>query len=338
MRRTGYFGIILTMSILASVAVSCTGQKEIYRVEDGMVWNTSYHIVYKSEDVLTDSILKIFDEIDNSVSAFNENSTVSKINKNLSDSTDAHFRNVYSRSREISEATGGMFDPTLAPLIRAWGFGKGHEVNSDTLRIDSLLDLVGISKTTLKNNRLIKDNPNIEFNFSAIAKGYGVDCVADMFERNGVSDYLVEIGGEIRMAGKNDRNKVWAIGIDKPAITSSGAVEETVATLNITDAGVATSGNYRNYHVTDGGTFGHTISPVTGRPVQSDVISATVIAPTCMDADAIATSCMIVGRKKSLQLCDSLGYAVLLIDKDMKVFTNKIFRQLESTGKLGRLE
>lgn len=302
---------------------SCGPRGMKYRLDEGMAWNTAYHITYESEHDLSDSIIRIINEIDLSLSPFNASSVVSAVNANISDSVDAHFFRVYEMSRKINAVSGGFFDPTLAPLIRAWGFGQGHEVSADTLRLDSLLRLVGIGQTRLQGMRLVKDSPEIEFNFSAIAKGYGVDCVADMLERNGVSNYLVEIGGEIRASGVNPKGTDWKIGIDRPDSDSPSG--ESVLTLSLTDSGLATSGNYRNFHEAEGRRFGHTISPVTGRPVQTDVVSATVIAPTCMEADALATCCMVLGADKALALCDSLGVGVLLVSPDLTVITNDLF-------------
>lgn len=290
---------------------------------DGMVWNTMYHITYESDTDLSDSILYIFDEIDSSLSPFNQNSVVSAVNTNTSLDVDRHFQRVYEASRRINEESGGAFDPTLAPIIRAWGFGQGHEVSADTLYIDSLLNLVGIDKTELKGLKLTKSVPAIEFNFSAIAKGYGVDCVAEMLTRNRVDNFLVEVGGEIRASGLNPQGNSWTIGIDKPSAEAS--VGESIEKIRIGNEAVATSGNYRNYHENNGKQFGHTISPQTGRPIATDVISATVIAPSCMQADALATSCMVLGSVEGLQLCNRLNVAVMMIKPDMSIVTNQAF-------------
>ena len=302
---------------------SCSDKNQ-YRYEEGMVWNTLYHIKYQSAEPLGDSILAVLNEIDLSLSPFNENSVISKINVNVSDSADPHFVKVYNESRRINRATGGEFDPTLAPLIRAWGFGQGHSVSADTLRIDSLLQLVGITKTRLQGSKIIKDNPQIEFNFSALAKGYGVDCMAEMMERNGVENYLIEIGGEIRSAGVNQSGDKWSVGINRPEV--GAGLAEIVMNVYLNDAAVATSGNYRNYQEEGSKRFGHTISSATGRPIETDVISATVISPRCMEADAIATSCMVLGSSKALTLCDSLKLGCLLILKDMSTKENDRFR------------
>lgn len=311
------FGLILS---------GCTGEFK-YRSEEGMVWNTIYHITYDLDRDLTDSINKVFNEIDGSVSAFNPNSTVSQINANKREKTDLHFEKVYEESRRIFAASDSMFDPTLGPLITAWGFGKGHEPTADTLRLDALLKKVGLYKTNLVDGHLLfKDNPEIEFNFSALAKGYGVDCVAEMLERNGVVNYMVEIGGEIRTNGRNSRNGKWTIAVDKPDIQNNGNVREAVTTIEVYSAGIATSGNYRNYHTdAKGAVFGHTLSPKTGRPVKTDVISATVISDTSMEADAVATACMALGSEKALEMCKKLRVGVMLILDDYSVKTNKKF-------------
>lgn len=288
-----------------------------------MAWNTAYHITYESDTDLGDSILFVLNEIDISLSPFNINSTVSRINDNRASDIDFHFRKVYDESKIINKESKGAFDPTLGPVIRAWGFGEGHSISTDTLRLDSLLQLVGIGKTRIVDDKLIKENPEIEFNFSALAKGYGVDCIADMLSRNSVENFLVEVGGEIRTKGTNAKGKKWAVGIDRPVLENNyGDIRETIFVDN---AAVATSGNYRNYHVSNGQNFGHTISPATGRPVLTDVISATVLADTCMEADALATACMVLGSEEAINLCNRLNAGVFLIKSDDTTVSNTIF-------------
>lgn len=312
------------MMCLSLFTVSCSRLQ--YRMAEGIAWNTLYHITYESDRELADSIISVLDEIDYSLSPFNPNSGVSRINDNRSTEVDSHFVAVYNESRKINVASGGVFDPTLAPLIRTWGFGQGHEITSDTLRIDSLLNHVGINKTQLLDGQILKDDPAIEFNFSALAKGYGVDCIADMLERNGVDNYLVEVGGEIRAKGVNPKGDKWCIGVDRPSSESSPG--ETVMNLFIENGAVATSGNYRNYQQAEGGRIGHTISPKTGRPVATDVISATVVMPQCMEADALATACMILSPEEAIDLCTAQRAGCMLILKDMSVVSNPAFRSL----------
>lgn len=332
------------LSALTSLLGGCSSSGD-FRSAEGLVWNTVYHITYESDCDLNDSIATVFNEIDRSVSVFNDSSTVSRINRNETTLTDRHFRTVYNMSRKIHEAANGQFDPTLAPLIRAWGFGQGHTVSADTLRLDSLLRIVGIKKTSLKNDSIYKEDPNIEFNFSALAKGYGVDCIASMLERNGVSNYLVEVGGEIRASGVNRSGRQWTIGIDTPVPDEDKTDNSPMTTISVSDIGLATSGNYRNFQETSAsGTFGHTISPATGRPVATDLASVTIIVPSppqsrselqvtddafpCMTADAIATACMALGLEESQDLCARLRVAALFITADLKVITNPAYRAL----------
>lgn len=322
------FRHLFVLLLIQLCIVSCA-ERNNYRYEEGIAWNTAYHITYESERDLSDSILLVLDEINNSLSPFNKESVVSKINDNRSADTDFHFQKVYSTSREINTKTDGAFDPTLAPLIRAWGFGQGHEVSAnDTLRLDSMLSIVGITKTEIKDGKLFKKDPAVEFNFSAIAKGYGVDCIAKMLERNGVANYLVEVGGEIRVRGKNASGSKWGIGIDRPE--ENAAPGDIVQSLYIDSGAIATSGNYRNMQGAGKSRFGHTISPVTGRPVKTDVLSATIVAPTCIEADALATSCMVLGCERSLELCNSLKVGVMLIKSDMSVECNELFSRFMS--------
>ena len=171
-------------------------QKDLseWQQKDGLVWNTSFHITYRGSESLGDSALSVLARVGRSLSVFDSTSLVSRVNRQDSTLVDTDFIRVYVMSRKINRASDGAFDPTLSPLITAWGFGKGHKANADTTRIDSIMNYVGINKTHLHRDSIIKNDPRIEFNFSAIAKGYGCYAVAEMFEKNGVTDFLIEIG------------------------------------------------------------------------------------------------------------------------------------------------
>lgn len=309
---------ILRFNAISAIAcaslASCAG--ESWQREDGMIWNTSYHITYMGNAALADSVLKVLDEVGGSLSVFNPESLVSRINRADSLDTDAHFRAVYMMSQRVNKASRGMFDPTLSPLITAWGFGPGHSVNADTTAIDSVLQFVGMAKTRLEDDRIIKEDRRTQFNFSAVAKGYGCDAVAEMLRRNGVENFLVEIGGEITLAGHNPQNGKWRISIDAPVLNDSSPSHDSCAVIDISDCGVATSGNYRNFRKEGGQTLGHTLSPLTGRPVSTDILSATVIAPTCMEADAAATACMAAGSATAKEMLEKLGLEGLLVFPD----------------------
>ncbi len=305
---------VLLSAFVAVFLFSCA--KTRFQKTEGLIWNTSYHVTFDGDPTLADSIIVVLNDVGKSLNVFDSTSLVSRVNRLDTTIVDAHFKKVYNASMKAYTESNGMFDPTLSPLIAAWGFGKGHEPTADTLRITEIMEYVGMDKTHLQGDTLIKDNPNINFNFSAIAKGYACDAVAAMLRRNEVTNYLVEIGGEIAMGGVSPSMDQWRVSIDRPVESDSSIVHDASAILNITDAGMATSGNYRNFHKQNGVSIGHTISPKTGRPVATDVISATIIAPTAMEADAIATACMAAGSEEGKNLITSLNYEGLLILND----------------------
>lgn len=321
----------LASALVAAVILSgaSCGRKADYRTADGLVWNTTYHIVWDGPQQLTDSILRTLADVGAVLSVFDETSQVSRVNSDSAACVSPMFIEVYETSRRINAETGGKFDPTLAPLIQAWGFGKGHQCTADTARIDQLLRRVGITRTHLESDTLVKERPDIAFNFSAIAKGYGCDEVARMFERNGVGNYLVEIGGEIRAGGLSPRDSDWKVSIDKPSQQPGAPEHASQTVIEVSGCGVATSGNYRNFHKENGAVFGHTLDPVTGRPVATDVISATVVAETAMEADAYATACMVLGSRGSMSLAGKQNLAVMLILSDSTVISNDRFKKLE---------
>lgn len=299
-----------------------------YVTERGMIWNTTYNITFDGPEHLRDSIAKVLDEVGKSLSVFDPESTVSKVNEGNSVKVDSHFINVYSTSRDISRITGGMFDPTLSPIINAWGFGKGHTATADTLAIDSILIFTGIEKTRLNNGILEKDDIRTQFNFSAIAKGYGCDMVGAMFKRNGVSNYLVEIGGEIVAAGHRPGGGMWTISIDRPDSENGNTSHESQCIISLSESGLATSGNYRNFHRESGKIYGHTISPITGRPAQTDVLSVTVAAATAAEADAYATAFMAAGSEKAMRIGSRRGLPIMLVLADSSVWMSPPFKAM----------
>lgn len=317
------FSIFILLPIL-----SCS--RNDYRHMEGMVWNTLYHITYKGGPELEDSVFLVLDEVGKSLSVFDSTSLVSRVNAGDDVILDNHFIAVYEMSRKINVASHGMFDPTVSPLITAWGFGPGHTATADTAAVDSVMMFVGMGKTHRDGYRLVKDDPRVRFNFSAVAKGYGCDAVAGMFRRNGVKDFMVEIGGELTLGGQSPSGNDWHISIDAP-VESLTPTHESFTVIALTDCGIATSGNYRNYRQEGETKVAHTISPVTGRPVFSDVLSATVVAPDCMAADAAATACMAAGSALAETMLDSLGYEGLLILRD-SVWTTPGFRRLISAA------
>ena len=309
---------LLPIIIFGIILSSC--HKNSFVFSEGLIWSTSYHITYNGSPELQDSILKVLNEVGKSLSVFDPTSLVSRVNTQDSLLVDHHFKAVYLTSKKVNEKSDGLFDPTVSPLVTAWGFGLGHKATSDTTRIDSILDFVGLNKTRLDKDVLIKEDIRTQFNFSAIAKGYACDQVGEMFKRNEVKDYMVEIGGEISLSGMSPSGHDWRISIDAP-VEKNDETHESFMVISLTDKGVATSGDYRNFTLKDGVKLAHTISPLTGRPALSDVLSATVIAPSCMEADAAATACMAAGSTKALEILKYLNYDGLLILADSVIIT-----------------
>lgn len=296
-------------ALMIVVLASCTSPMPYQRYE-GLCWGTTFHLTYESNVKLDDSIQNLIAKIDQSLSPFNENSTISRINTGKSDSTDILFRRVFSESIRINKISNGSFDPTIAPVINLWGFGpKGTITKAPTNeQIDSAMTTVGIAECYIdSSNHIIKKTPLTEFNFSAIAKGFGCDMMAQMLERNGVKNYIIEIGGEIVVNGKSPRGTSWRVMIDAPIPGNDTVIHEGMAVIDIDSCAVATSGNYRNYTSIDSiNVFGHTMNPKTGRPAKSSMLSATIIAPTCMLADALATACMAMPLDSAIAMIDSM--------------------------------
>ena len=301
-------------------AVSCR-QSDSYNSIDGVIWNTTYHITYNSDLNLTDSVIATLRDVGRSVSAFDSMSVVSKINRNEDVALDTHFLKVFSKSVEINSITDGAFDPTISPLINAWGFGYAQAA-ADTLAVDSLLQFVGLSKCRIDGDRLVKEDSRTTFNFSAIAKGYGCDCVAEMFRRNGINDFLIEIGGEIVASGRSPKGRAWNVAVQAP---SDNLRADAQIVVQFTDMAMATSGNYRNYRQENGRRIAHTIDPVTGRPKQTDVVSATIVASDCMQADAYATACMVMGGQDARYMIETQGIAAFLILDDGSTWSSTAF-------------
>ncbi len=276
--------------------VSCA--TESYIKDSGMVFGTTYSITYQYHENLKSDIEDVMKQVDNSLSPFNKSSVITAINNNTSTKADKYLTEVFTLAQTVNKETEGAFDITVAPLVNAWGFGFRSGTKPTEAQTDSLLAIVGQEKVTLKDGKIIKSDPRIMLDCSAIAKGFGVDKVAEFLADKGIKNYLVEIGGEISARGMNSRGTEWNIGITKPVDDSLSINQENQAVLQITDKAMATSGNYRNFYYEGGKKYAHTINPHTGKPAQSDILSATVIAESCAVADAYATAFMVLGSDK----------------------------------------
>ena len=274
-----------------------------FRTNEGMVFGTIYKITYQHDDDLQEDIKQALMEVDNSLSPYNPNSIITRINHNENTTLNAHFTHVYGLAQQISAETEGAFDITVAPLVNAWGFGFKHSIDIAPNVIDSLRQFVGYQKTRMEGGKIVKDDERLMLDCSAIAKGYGVDVVARTLDQKGVKHYMVDIGGEVVLKGKSPRMKDWRIGINKPIEDSLSVNQELQTILEISDIGMATSGNYRKFYYKDGKRYAHTIDPRLGTPVQHNILSATVLAKDCTTADAYATAFMVMGLEKALDFC-----------------------------------
>lgn len=332
--------------IFILLAFSCrnkTQQENFIKIE-GNTQGTTYHINYSEKNAITyekqiDSLLKV---IDNSLSMYIDSSILSAFNSSDTGSRiDEHILKVFWKSCEIHHYSGGAFDPTVKPLIDFWGFGT-DKINVmaqiDKNQVDSILRFVGLEKVKLYEKTmdtiyeylsdkefpdgeyyLLKNNPAVQLDFNAIAQGYTVDLIAGFLEKKGVENYMVEIGGELRVKGKNSRGELWKIGIDKP-IDESKLERPLQAVVTLKNKAIATSGNYRKFFVKEGVKYSHTIDTRTGFPVQQKtaILSATVLTDDCMSADGYATALMALGLEKAKELIYSSDYleAYIIYDEN----------------------
>ena len=299
--------IILPLVVLAMIiAISfMLGHKdEPYQHNSGYIFGTSYNITYQCAEDHKADIEKALNEVDASLSPFNDTSIITHVNRNEDVVLDKLFLDVFRLAQKINEDTEGAFDITVAPMVNAWGFGFKNGVNPDEKVIDSLRQVVGFQKVRLDEDKIVKTDPRVMLDCSAIAKGYGVDVVANLLRKFGIKNFMVEIGGEVVTSGVNRERMPWRIGVTKPTDDSLSINNELQTVINVTDKAMATSGNYRNFYYKGGRKYAHTIDPKTGYPVQHSILSATVIADDCATADAYATSFMVLGLDKSKKVLE----------------------------------
>ena len=308
--------IILTLLALGSCA-----QVPQYRTVDGAMLGTTYHIVAEtslSNQQIFEQMQRINGEAIASMSIFNPTSLLNRINRNQTDSVDIHIARNIDIASKINALTP-RYDITVKPLVDAYGFAaKNRETKPN---IDSLIQFVGFSKFHLEGNRIIKDDSRLQIDLNSIAKGYVVDLIAEWLNSQGSANYIVEVGGEIRAKGINARGIAWRVGVDTPFDNNNtpGAHQQKV--VQISGAALATSGNYRRFYYNEQGKrISHTLNPQTGRSQTTSLLSATVIAPRCATADALATAFMASDEKDAIalakSLCDSISvYFVLAPDK-----------------------
>lgn len=305
-------GAFLLFLIVATVIIVRQNRAMPYQHNKGMIFGTTYSIVYQYDRDLEAGILDQLQQVDNSLSPFNETSIISRVNRNETVEVNDLFTDVFTMAQEVSADTYGAFDITVAPLVNTWGFGFKQGTPPTKAVIDSLLAIVGYEKVKLSGRHVVKQDARTMLDCSAIAKGYGCDVVARYLRNQGVTNYMIEIGGEIVAHGVNDKQTAWRIGVTKPTDDSLNINQELQTIIDVADKAMATSGNYRNFYYKNGRKYAHTIDPATGYPVQHSILSATVLTSSCARADAYATAFMVMGLERAQE--------VLARHKDMMAY------------------
>ena len=315
--------LLSVLVFLVLLTAACETKKPVFENFTGFTQGSTYSIVYDNKKKINPIDLKqqvenILHDFDMSLSIYKDSSIISRINRNEEVVPDTFFVEVFKKSALISEMTGGAFDITVGPLVKAWGFGPDEHKNFKVEKLDSLLNLVGMDKVSLINGRLVKSNPGIKLDVNAIAQGYSVDMVCRYFDHLGIKNYLVEIGGEVRAKGKKGK-ALWRIGIDKPEDNNMSPGQTLEGIIKITDKAVSTSGNYRKFYIEDGIKYSHEIDPKTGYPAKNTLLSVTILAGECAMADGLATACMVMGKEKSIEFLGTHNeFSAYLIYSDEK--------------------
>jgi thiamine biosynthesis lipoprotein len=293
MTKIGYFLIILSFCRVIHA------QEEAIYLE-GNAQGTTYHIQYfdSKNRNLQKEIERLLKRFDASVSTYQSTSLISKINHNEKyGRTDDYFNACFLKAMEIWKLTDGAFDPTVYPLVNAWGFGPEKKNKLEQAKIDSLLTFVGFEKITLSHGKITKSDPRVSLDFNAFAQGYSVDLVSDLLLSKGITSFVVEIGGEVYAHGQRD-GLPWYIGLEQP-VENKTNVNPLNVIFQIENIGVATSGNYRKFTVENGVKIAHHIDPKTGNPTSNQLLSASIFTDKCISSDALATAILVMGLEKA---------------------------------------
>lgn len=288
----------LILLLITIVFFSCQ-QEPITIKLSGPVFGTTYNVQYHSKDhkMYNKQLDSLFAIVNESMSTYIPDSKISRLNKGETIEADHHFTRVFNAAKQVYRTTEGAFDPTIGAVVNAWDFGPEGKITAiDSSAINRLMKTVGFNRMGLKDGKIVKSSPSY-LDFNAIAKGYGVDVVAEFLESKGITDYLVEIGGEIRASGTNiEKNATWKVGIDDPNFEGEQSYSKIIP---LQDESMATSGVYRKFKVDENGNrYAHIINTKTGYPTKTNVLSVSVIAKDCMTADAYATAFQAMGIEK----------------------------------------
>lgn len=312
----GWFCLLFFIALIACKKQAPLKQSSYFHTQI-QIFKTNGNIKYFYHKELGKEIMARLDSFDLSMNPFNNKSVIYKVNNNIDVEVDDWFITCFKKAQELAILTDGMYDITSAPLINLWGFGFNKMDEATPEKIDSLKQFVGYDKIYIEGRKVIKKDPRVQLNMSSIAKGYSCDILADLFDSYGIENYMIEIGGEIRVKGKNPNGKYWSIGITTPIDNRFGDIKETQEILSLENCALATSGNYRNFYIKDGKKYSHTINPKTGYPSEGNLLSVSILAPDCMTADAFATAFMVVGLEQSEEIAskiDNLDYLFIFAD------------------------
>ena len=301
-RRNITISLVFVLLLLAS----CNSQpKKI--VLQGEAQGSYYAITYFDEQGrnFQHEIDSIFHAVDLSVNLWVDNSVISKVNRNEEVTLDSIFIDNFRIAQEAAKLSDGYFDPTISPIVAAWGFSYRSGDSITPQLIDSLRALVDYRKVRIENGSVIKDNPAMTLDFNAIAQGYTSDLIASLLDSHGIKNYLVDTGGEIMARGTKTNGQQWIVGIEKPA-ENWDSEQVVYSRIALRDKGLVTSGSTRKYMERNGKRYSHCIDPKTGYPVKHNVLSVTVLADNSVWADALASICMVMGLEKSLPLIESM--------------------------------
>lgn len=324
-------GLLLIIGVM--VLVSCAKQPK-KMVLQGLAQGSYYAVTYFDEDGrnFQREIDSIFHAVDLSVNLWVDSSVISKVNRNEEVALDKIFIDNFNIAQEAARLSDGYFDPTVSPIVAAWGFSYKTGDSITPQLVDSLKQLVDYKNIRIEDGKVVKANPNMKLDFNAIAQGYTSDLIASFLDSKGIKNYLVDTGGEIMARGEKPGGQPWIVGIEKPAENwdSEQVVQVRIA---LRDKGLVTSGSTRKYVERDGKRYSHCIDPKTGYPVEHNVLSATVLAENSVWADALASICMVMGLEKSLPLIESLdgveAYYIFANDQnELETFATEGFEKL----------
>jgi thiamine biosynthesis lipoprotein len=308
--------LVKIISFLSLLLISCNVDSSNYKRIQGDAFGTTYQVIVESESnssKIKQSIDSIFEVVNNSMSTYRSNSIISKVNESQNPvKVDSHFIEVFKKSKDIWKLSNGYFDPTAGSIVNLYGLGPNNKLQSiNKYKIDSVMQYVGLDKVYLnQQNFIVKTDENVYIDFNAIAKGYSVDLIKDLLININSNNFLIEVGGELITMGVNEKNKKWKVAIQNPVDLNSYYSEITLDGMSL-----ATSGNYRKFRIDSetGVRYAHIVNPINGQSMSNNILSASVIANSCIEADAWATSLMLMDPMEAIEIINNIADIEVLI-------------------------